>query len=197
MQILSLLEFFFLVLLLFIYFRYRMVKIFVGRLAPSVSASQLRQLFEKFGLVSDCDILRDYGFVHMPNDSDAQKAIKALDKYNLCGSRLSVELSTSRSMKSCQLVVKNLPSNISHDDLHKLFKKFGTVTLCKMNGDSAVIHMRFPSMANNAVRCLSGETLQGNVLSVELAVSTKQSNYQEQCCDTDSDRNRTSVQKGE
>jgi len=173
-----------------------MVKIFVGRLAPCVSAPQLRQLFEKFGSVSDCDILRDYGFVHMPQESDAQRAIKALDKYSFCGSRLSVELSTSRSMKSCQLIVKNLPQNISHDDLHKLFKKFGTVTLCKMNGDNAVVHMRFPSMATNAVRCLSGETINGSVLSVEFAASTNQNDWQEQLVGAVSDRSSTSLPSG-
>lgn len=146
-----------------------MVKIFVGRLAPSVTPVQLRELFEKYGPVSDCDILRDYGFVHMSHESDAEMAINALDKFDLCGSRLSVELSTSRSMKSCQLYVKNLPNGVTNEDLHKLFKKFGTVTLCKINNNIATVHMRFPSMATNAVRNLSGETYRGNVLSVEFA----------------------------
>ena len=156
-----------------------MVKIFVGRLAPSVSSLQLRQLFEKYGAVSDCDILRDYGFVHMSSDYDAQKAINALDKYELCGSRLSVELSTSQSMKSCQLIVKNLPGGILHDDLHKLFKKFGTVTLCKICGKYAIVHMRFPSMATYAVRSLNGETWRGNVLSVEFVNNTNCSEWGE------------------
>nr|CAB3267881.1 uncharacterized protein zf(c3h/c2h2)-1 [Phallusia mammillata] len=105
----------------------------------------------------------------MSDESDAHRAISALDKYDLCGSKLSVELSTSRSMKSCQLIVKNLPGGINSQDLHKLFKKFGTVTLCRIMGDHAIVHMRFPSMANNAVRNLSGEIFRGNVLSVEFA----------------------------
>ena len=152
-----------------------MVKIFVGRLAPSISSTQLRQLFEKYGAVSDCDILRDYAFVHMCHESDAIRAINALDKFEFNGSRLSVELSTSRSMKSCQLVVKNLPTGVTNEDLHKLFKKFGTVTLCKVNNSFGTVHMRFPSMATHAVRHLSGETYRGNVLSVEYAtVATKQ-----------------------
>ncbi|XP_002126658.3 zinc finger CCCH domain-containing protein 7A isoform X2 [Ciona intestinalis] len=146
-----------------------MVKIFVGRLAPTVTAVQLRELFENYGTVSDCDILRDYGFVHMSSEVEAQKAITALDKYELVGSKLSVEMSTSRSMKSCQLTVKNLPRGTNPQDLHKLFKKFGTVTLCRISSDQAVVHMRFPSMATNAVRNLSGEIYRGNVLSVELA----------------------------
>ena len=159
------------VLLLDQYFfhRFSMVKIFVGRLAPSVSSQQLRKLFEKYGAVSDCDILRDYGFVHMSNEGEARRAINALDKFEFCGSRLSVEMSTSRSMKSCQLMVRNLPQGVTNEDLHKLFKKFGTVTLCKINNNAAMVHMRYPSMATNAVRNLSGETYRGNVLSVEFA----------------------------
>ena len=148
-----------------------MVKIFVGRLAPSVTAIQLRKLFEKYGSVSDCDILRDYGFVHMPNEEDAQRAITALDRYEFYGSRLSVEQSTSRSIKSCQLTVKNLPFGVSNEDMHKLFKKYGTVTLCKVHNDTATVHMRFPSMAAIAVRKLSGESFRGNVLSVEVSNS--------------------------
>ena len=156
-----------------------MVKIFVGRLAPNVSSSQLRQLFEKYGPVFDCDILRDYGFVHMSKEADAQRAIQALDKFNFCGSRLSVELSTSRSMKSCQLVVKNLPKNVTLDDLHKLFKKYGTVTLCKINKDCANVHMRFPSMATAAVRNLNGEIYHGSALFVEFGSSSNSNDLEE------------------
>ena len=148
-----------------------MVKIFVGRLSPTVTTAQLRELFEQYGTVSDCDILRDYGFVHMSCEVDARKAINALDKHDLCGSKLSVELSTSRAMKSCQLIVKNLPKGLSSQDLHKMFKKYGTVTLCRNHGDNAVVHMRFPSMAANAVKNLNGESYKGHMLSVEL-VST-------------------------
>ena len=108
-----------------------MVKIFVGRLAPSVSSTQLRQLFEKYGPVSDCDILRDYAFVHMSHESDALRAINALDKFEFCGSRLSVELSTSRSMKSCQLIVKNLPLGATNEDLHKLLRNLEQLRCAK------------------------------------------------------------------
>lgn len=149
-----------------------MVKIFVGRLSPTVTTAQLRELFEQYGTVSDCDILRDYGFVHMSSEADARKAISALDKHDLCGSKLSVELSTSRAMKSCQLIVKNLPKGISSQDLHKMFKKYGTVTLCRNLGDNAVVHMRFPSMATNAVKNLNGDIYKGQVLSVELATTS-------------------------
>lgn len=152
-----------------------MVKIFVGRLAESVTRDQLQKLFEKFGEVSDCDILRDYGFVHMADESHALKAIRELDRLELGGSRISVELSTSRSMKSCQLIVGNLPDGTSSHDVHRLFKKFGTVTLCRISGGQAMVHMRWASMAVQAIRNLNGETYKGCVLSVQFANSTNTS----------------------
>lgn len=149
-----------------------MVKIFVGRLAESVTRDDLQKLFEKYGEVSDCDILRDYGFVHMADENRAQKAIRELDRMELCGSRISVEVSTSRSMKSCQLTVGNLPERTSLADVHKLFKKFGTVTLCRVTGSQAAVHMRWASMAVQAIRNLNGETYKGNVLSVQFATNS-------------------------
>lgn len=153
-----------------------MVKIFVGRLSEAVTRDQLQKLFEKYGEVSDCDILRDYGFVHMANEEKAHHAIRELDRMEINGSKISVELSTSRSMKSCQLVVGNLPLNVTSHDVHKLFKKYGTVTLCRITGHQAVVHMRWASMAVQAIRSLNGETYRGNVISVQFANSSNTPN---------------------
>jgi len=38
-------------------------KIFVGRLAEGVSSDDIRALFRKFGAVTECDILSNFGFV--------------------------------------------------------------------------------------------------------------------------------------
>lgn len=38
-------------------------KIFIGNLGPDTQAQDLRPLFEKYGHVSECDVLRNYGFV--------------------------------------------------------------------------------------------------------------------------------------
>jgi RNA-binding protein 4 len=38
-------------------------KIFVGNLASNASANDVRPLFEKFGKVVECDIMKNYGFV--------------------------------------------------------------------------------------------------------------------------------------
>jgi len=38
-------------------------KIFVGRLAEGISSDDIRALFRKFGAVTECDVISNYGFV--------------------------------------------------------------------------------------------------------------------------------------
>jgi len=72
-------------------------KIFVGRISVGTTNEQLRDLFRKFGKVCECDVVSDFGFVHMESEDEAKSAIAALDGYNLSGSKISVELSTART----------------------------------------------------------------------------------------------------
>lgn len=40
-----------------------MVKLFIGNLNPKSDSSELRQKFEAYGTVTECDIVNNYGFV--------------------------------------------------------------------------------------------------------------------------------------
>lgn len=53
-----------------------MVKIFVGRLAESVDSKKLTELFSKYGEVIDCEVKKNFGFVHMADKNEAETAIK-------------------------------------------------------------------------------------------------------------------------
>ncbi|VEL16736.1 unnamed protein product [Protopolystoma xenopodis] len=68
-----------------------MVKIFVGNLNPSSKSAELRKKFEKFGKVTECDIVNNYAFVHMENESDAKAAISSLHNSDFDGSKINVE----------------------------------------------------------------------------------------------------------
>uniref|UniRef100_T1JGS7 RRM domain-containing protein n=1 Tax=Strigamia maritima TaxID=126957 RepID=T1JGS7_STRMM len=70
-------------------------KIFVGHLPPGCSPADLQELFSKFGSVKECDIIKNYAFVHMTSEEEAQAAIQGLNNYIFLGSRISVEQSTS------------------------------------------------------------------------------------------------------
>ncbi|HBT77924.1 MAG TPA: RNA-binding protein, partial [Planctomycetaceae bacterium] len=63
------------------------MKIYVGNLAYRTTEEDLRAAFEVHGAVDQVDIISDretgrskgFGFVEMPNNSEAQAAIDALD----------------------------------------------------------------------------------------------------------------------
>ncbi|XP_039262691.2 uncharacterized protein LOC120338803 [Styela clava] len=72
-----------------------MVKLFVGNIADGVTDDELRDHFSQYGSVSECSVLGNYGFVHMGTDSEAEKAIKNMDKRKIRGQELNVEKSKS------------------------------------------------------------------------------------------------------
>lgn len=74
-----------------------MVKIFVGNLSQSTEREDIQVLFEKYGKVTECDVLKNYGFVHMADEDEAEKAIQELDGSSVKGSRMRVEKSTGKS----------------------------------------------------------------------------------------------------
>ena len=77
------------------------MKIFVAKLAFNTTAADLRAYFEQFGQVDECKVIMDhetgrskcYGFVEMPNDSEAYKAIVETDDMDFQGSVLQVKKS--------------------------------------------------------------------------------------------------------
>jgi len=72
------------------------IKIFLGNLSSDTTSDKLRPLFEKYGEVAECDVLKNFGFVHMVNKNDANKAIAQLDGYSVDGNNIRVELSTGK-----------------------------------------------------------------------------------------------------
>jgi RNA recognition motif-containing protein len=77
------------------------MNIFVGSLPFSIEEAQLSQSFEAFGTVDSVKIITDkftgrskgFGFVEMPNDDDALKAIEALNGSSLMGRDIVVNKS--------------------------------------------------------------------------------------------------------
>jgi len=75
-------------------------KLYIGNVPPSVSSTELKELFEKYGKVLECDIVKDYAFVHMEDASKAKASIAALNDFNLKGNRIRVEISTTQLRNS-------------------------------------------------------------------------------------------------
>uniref|UniRef100_A0A914P007 RRM domain-containing protein n=1 Tax=Panagrolaimus davidi TaxID=227884 RepID=A0A914P007_9BILA len=76
-----------------------MVKLFVGNLAECVDSHRLKNLFLQHVNVQECDVLKNFAFVHVATEDDATTVIEKLDKTLLEGREIHVERSTSRLRK--------------------------------------------------------------------------------------------------
>lgn len=74
------------------------MNMYVGNLAYSVTEEDLRAAFSEFGEVADVKLIKDkfsgqskgFGFVEMPDNSEADKAIKALNGTRFQGRDIKV-----------------------------------------------------------------------------------------------------------
>ena len=81
------------------------MNIYVGNLAYSVLEEDLRGLFDAYGEVASVNIIMDkysgksrgFGFVEMPTDTDAEKAMAELNGRELKGSDILVNQARERS----------------------------------------------------------------------------------------------------
>lgn len=80
------------------------MNIYVGNLSWSINDDELRNLFAEFGEVSSASVIMDkfsgrskgFGFVEMPSDGDAEKAIEALNEKEVDGRNLRVNQAKPR-----------------------------------------------------------------------------------------------------
>ncbi len=80
------------------------MNIYVGNLSHGVTDGELNAVFSEFGEVSSAKVImnkhsgrsRGYGFVEIPNDSEANEAIKALDDSPLQGRNIRVNQAKPR-----------------------------------------------------------------------------------------------------
>jgi len=81
------------------------MNIYVGNLAREATDSDLRDAFQAFGEVSSASVIKDkfsgdsrgFGFVEMPNKSEAEKAISALNGKGLKGRNITVNEARPRT----------------------------------------------------------------------------------------------------
>ena len=81
------------------------MNIYVGNLSHDVSEENLRQAFGAFGQVSSARIVKDkysgqprgFGFVEMPDRTEAQAAIQNLNGKELLGQQMSVNEARPRT----------------------------------------------------------------------------------------------------
>ncbi len=84
------------------------MNIYVGNLPYSLTEDDLKAAFSEFGEVSSASIVMDkmsgqskgFGFVEMPDNSEADQAIKALNESALNGRNIKVNQARPRGERS-------------------------------------------------------------------------------------------------
>ena len=84
------------------------MKIYIGQLPYNVTEDELKKIFTEFGEITDLKLIMDrftgqskgFGFIDMPNNSEADKAIKALNKSTLKGREIKVNQAEEHKKKN-------------------------------------------------------------------------------------------------
>lgn len=127
------------------------VKLFVGNLALDTTQEELSAIFEPYGQVVSCSVLRQFAFVHLQGEGAADRAIRELNGREFRGRNLVVEESRGRPLHSTKVFVGNLSGMCTTEDLKQLFQTFGKVLECdKVKGeqDTLVILIYSPLNCN-------------------------------------------------
>lgn len=80
------------------------MNLFIGNLPYDMEEDELRELFEEYGEISSVKIITDrdsgkskgFGFVDMPDDQQAKKALDELDGAEIDGRSISVKKAEER-----------------------------------------------------------------------------------------------------
>ena len=83
------------------------MNIYVGQLPYSVTKEELQEMFLQYGEVTSINLIMDrysgqskgFGFVEMPNNSEADQAIKGLNKTMVKGREIKVNQAEERRRK--------------------------------------------------------------------------------------------------
>ena len=83
------------------------MNIYVGQLPYSVTEEELREMFLQYGEVSSLNLIMDrysgqskgFGFIEMPNNAEADQAIKGLNKSMMKGREIKVNQAEERRKK--------------------------------------------------------------------------------------------------
>lgn len=89
--------------------------IYVSNLSPSVVSEDLKNQFSKFGVVSSANVIMDkftnrsrgFAFITMPNDAEAEKAIREMDGSSFDGKAITASKARPREEKTTRSSYNN------------------------------------------------------------------------------------------
>ncbi|EHA99976.1 RNA-binding protein 4 [Heterocephalus glaber] len=109
-----------------------MVKLFIGNLPREATGQEIRSLFEQYGKALEYDVIKNYGFVHMEDETAAEDAIHNLHRYELHGVNINVEASKNKGKASTKLHVGNVSPTCTNKELKGKCAEYGPFMECDM-----------------------------------------------------------------
>lgn len=149
-------------------------KLFIGNLDEKTQASELRPLFEKYGAVVECDVVKNYGFVHMETEEQGREAIQNLNGFMLNGNGIKVEAAKSRrapNTPTVKIFVGNLTDKTRAPEVRELFQKYGTVVECDIVRNYGFVHLDCIGDVQECIKELNGCVVDGQPLKVQVSTS--------------------------
>merc|ERR1712113_369591 len=140
----------------------------INYLPPTMSEGTLATLFSPYGLLERCKIVvdlqtlrsRGYGFVKYDNEISAERALNALNGYELNGKKLKVAFARPqcKAITNANLYITNVPPHFNDNNLKKLFDEFGKIVECRVlmdqNGQSRGVGFVRMDTHHNAIQAL-------------------------------------------
>ncbi|NP_001396762.1 serine/arginine-rich splicing factor 5 isoform 3 [Mus musculus] len=166
-------------------------RVFIGRLNPAAREKDVERFFKGYGRIRDIDLKRGFGF-EFEDPRDADDAVYELDGKELCSERVTIEHARARSRggrgrgrysdrfssrrprndrrnappvrTENRLIVENLSSRVSWQDLKDFMRQAGEVTFAdahrpKLN--EGVVEFASYGDLKNAIEKLSGKEING------------------------------------
>jgi polyadenylate-binding protein len=165
--------------------------IFIKNLDKSIDHKALCDTFSAFGNILSCKVALDrdgqsrgFGFVHYENPEAADAAIEQVNGMLLCDKKVYVGEFQPRkargdaagTVKFTNVFVKDLPLDLTDEDLHKAFSAHGEITshIIKRKEDGTSLGFGFVNFANvdsarNAVEEMNGAEIKGTKIFVSRA----------------------------
>jgi polyadenylate-binding protein len=164
--------------------------LYVGNLNSALEETRLMNIFQPFGQVISCRIMRDiyshesrrFGFVSFASVAEAQKAKDELNYKNVDGFeiRICFKRSPSDFKPDANIFVTNFPKDASTRDLDDLCNQFGKTISCSIRTDYhgkslgyGYVQFDDDASAKKSIEALDGMEFRGKKLEVRNFVSSK------------------------
>ncbi|KAI9496948.1 hypothetical protein BDB00DRAFT_806133 [Zychaea mexicana] len=154
-------------------------RVYIGRLARDARERDLERLFKSYGDIREINIKTGYGFVEFRDSRDAEDVVYDFHGKEFLGERIIVELArgtrrgrdggggrghNDRKRSSYRLIVENIPSGTSWQDLKDMMRKAGEVTFAdviRSRPGEGVVEFAHSSDMKYALKSLNDSELNG------------------------------------